>query len=92
MVVCFEEDSLMIGGRRLQASAINSTDPNKRVSPDLLRWHLRMCVLQNMKGDAGATQWEYDLGPDDIGEVMQQADAGQRMEAELFSRLGPLIA
>jgi hypothetical protein len=83
----------MLRGRRLQGTAINASDPNHRVSPDLLRWHLRMCLLECMKGNAGGTPpWEYDLGPDNMGEILDQPDAGERMEAELFARLGSLVA
>jgi hypothetical protein len=45
-----------------------------------------------MKGNAGTPPWEHDLGPDNMGEILDQADAGERMEAELFSRLGSLVA
>ncbi|KAJ9295702.1 hypothetical protein DTO271G3_5725 [Paecilomyces variotii] len=48
-IVDFSNDELMIGGRSLALSAFNSPNPNDRVSPDLLRRHLRMCLLQKMK-------------------------------------------
>lgn len=84
----------MIGGRRLQASAIEGYSSNLPVSPGLLRWHLRMCLLQQMKGNAGLPDWdwEYDLGPDDVGEILSQTDAGERMQEELAARLNPLLA
>ena len=72
----------MLGGRRLSESAISAQDPNHRVSDELLGWHLRMCILENMKGNAGPPSWEYDLGPDDMGEILDEMD-GERMEAEL---------
>lgn len=50
-VIYFGGDSMMLGGRRLAESAIIATNHNHRVSPDLLRWHLRMCLLENMKGN-----------------------------------------
>ena len=81
----------MLGGRRLSGSAINAADPNHRVSAYLLRWHLRMCVLENMKGNAGSPGWEHDLGPDNMGEIINEMD-GERMEAELCSRLGSILA
>ncbi|KAH8803242.1 hypothetical protein F5884DRAFT_888367 [Xylogone sp. PMI_703] len=67
-VICFNEDSSYVGNRRL-GSTINCSDPNHRVSPGVLRWHFRMCVLRNMRGDVCTPPWEYDLGPDDIGEI-----------------------
>lgn len=81
----------MLGGRRLSESAICAPDPNHRVSDDLLRWHLRMCILVNTKGNAGTPGWEHDLGPDDMGEIFNEMD-GERMEAELSSRLGSMLA
>ncbi|KAL1849198.1 hypothetical protein Plec18167_009592 [Paecilomyces lecythidis] len=91
-VIDFSDDELRVGGRSLSSSAFNSPNPNDRVSPDLLRWHLRMCLLRNMKGNAGTPAWESDLGPDNMGAILNEPDAGERMEVELFTRLGPLIA
>lgn len=45
-----------------------------------------------MKGNAGFPAWEHDLGPDDIGEIMNGPEPEERMETELFTRLGGLIA
>lgn len=90
-MICFGDDYQMLGGRRLSGSAINAPDPNHRVSADLLRWHLRMCLLENMKGNAGSPGWEHDLGPDNMGEIINEMD-GERMEAELYSRLGSILA
>lgn len=36
---------MMLGGRRLPESAIHPPNPNSHVSSDLLRWHLRICIL-----------------------------------------------
>ncbi|OXV10353.1 hypothetical protein Egran_01886 [Elaphomyces granulatus] len=91
-IVNFGEDTFEVGGRRLRNTAINPRDPNSRVSPDLLRWNLRMCLLRNMKGNAGTPQWDCDLGPDNIGEILAEPGAAERMEVELFTRLAPLIA
>ena len=44
-----------------------------------------------MKGNAGTPGWEHDLGPDDMGEIFNEMD-GERMEAELSSRLGSMLA
>lgn len=35
--------------------------------------------------------WEDDLVEDDIGEILEQPDAAERMEVELYTRLGELI-
>ncbi|RFU25229.1 hypothetical protein B7463_g11120, partial [Scytalidium lignicola] len=91
-IVCFGFDTRGYGNRRIQRSAIECANPNHRVSPDVLRWHFKMCVLKNLRVHAGTPQWDHDLGQDDMGEVLAQEDAGERMEAELFTRLGHLIA
>lgn len=48
-----------------------------------------MCILEAMRGNDIGNPWEFDLGPqpDDMGTIMEKGD-GERMEAELFSRLG----
>ncbi|KAN0068121.1 HNH endonuclease domain containing protein [Elaphomyces granulatus] len=38
-------------------------------------------------GNAGTPQWDYDLGPDNIGEILAKPGAAERMAAELFTRL-----
>lgn len=91
MIIDFSNDELQLGGRYLSSSAINSPNTNDRVSPDLLRWHLRMCLLQQMKGNAGIPAWESDIAPD-MEAILDEPDAGERMEAELYTRLGPYIA
>jgi len=82
-----------LGGTRLRNTARHDTTANNRVSADLLRWHLRMCVYSNMKANADpGPVWEEDLGSDDMGQTLEQPDAGERMEGELFTRLGELVA
>lgn len=71
---------------------MNGTDSNNRVSDDVLRWHLRMCVYNNMKATGSRPLWEHDLDEDDMGEILEQPDAPERMEVELFTRLGGLVA
>lgn len=54
-----------------------------------------MCVLANMRASAEPLElWENDLGEDDIGQILEQpeSDAGERMESELFTRLGEYVA
>jgi hypothetical protein len=51
------------------------------------------CVYKNLKANAEREEvWEDDLGSNDMGEILEQADAGERMEVELFTRLGGLVA
>lgn len=51
-----------------------------------------MCVYWNFKASAEPQMpWEDDLVEDDIGEILEQPDAAERMEVELYTRLGELI-
>ncbi|KAJ5795668.1 uncharacterized protein N7518_004208 [Penicillium psychrosexuale] len=89
-IIVFGPDHTGIGGTRLRDSARSGT---WRVSADLLRWHLRMCLYNNLKTNAEPqTVWEEDLGEDSMGEILSQPDVAERMEVELFTRLGELIA
>lgn len=52
-----------------------------------------MCVYANMKANAEPdVDWEEDLGSDNMGQILEQPDAAERMEVELFTRLGGLVA
>lgn len=74
-------------GNQLGFNCRNPNDP-LRVCDDLLRWHYHNAILAHMRGAAEAS-WEYDLPDGDMmGEIMAGSDAGERMEAELFTRLG----
>ncbi|KAJ5384397.1 hypothetical protein N7517_002308 [Penicillium concentricum] len=89
-IIVFGSDPARMGGTRLKDSARSGTN---RVSDDLLRWHLRMCVYRNMKANAEPeTIWDEDLGEDPMASILKQPDAAERMEIELFTRLGGLIA
>ncbi|KAL4920762.1 hypothetical protein BDW62DRAFT_198647 [Aspergillus aurantiobrunneus] len=68
------------------------TEIQTMVSHDLLRWHLRMSLLRMMKGNFGTQIWEHDMGPDHIDHLLAEPDAAERMEAELFTRLGAFVA
>ncbi|KAI3290503.1 hypothetical protein DTO002I6_6426 [Penicillium roqueforti] len=71
-----------IGANRLRDSARSGT---WRMSADLLRWHLRMCLYNNLKANSEPqTVWEEDLGEDPRGEILSQPDAAERMVS--FSR------
>ncbi|CAI7570189.1 unnamed protein product [Penicillium bialowiezense] len=92
-IIIFQEGTTKLGGKCLKDSARNGTNPRNRVSAHLLRWHLRMCVYRNMKANADIRPvWHGDLGGDDMGEILEQPDAGHRMEVELFTRLGEQVA
>ena len=79
-----------MGGTRLRHTARSGVD---RVSHELLRWHLRMCLYKNLKANAEPRAiWDEDLGEDPMGSILRQSDAAERMEVELFTRLGGLIA
>lgn len=52
-----------------------------------------MCVYRCLKASAEPqVPWEDDLGYDDISQILEQPDAAERMEVELYTRLGELIA
>lgn len=69
-----------------------SVPANFRVSDEALRWHFEQAVLKNMKGASGEQwpAWEFDFGGsgDVIGEIMEGPEPGERMELEMFTRLG----
>lgn len=76
-----------VDGRHLGFSC---RDPNNplRVSDDLLRWHYHTAIIAHMRG-AAEKPWEFDFPDGDmVGEIMARSDAGERMEAELFTKLG----
>jgi hypothetical protein len=86
-IIIFEGDTAKLGGKCLKNSARHGTNPRNRVCAHLLRWHLRMCVYRNLKANADIQAvWEDDLGSDDMGQILEQPDAGHRMEVELFTR------
>ncbi|OQD71097.1 hypothetical protein PENPOL_c001G03200 [Penicillium polonicum] len=89
-IIAFGTDTARMGGTRLRNSARRGTE---RVSPELLRWHLRMCLYNNLKANAEPMPiWEEDLEEDPMGSILMQPDAAERMEVELFTRLGGLVA
>jgi hypothetical protein len=36
--------------------------------------------------------WEEDLGEDNMGQILEQQDAAERMEVEMFTRLRGFVA
>jgi hypothetical protein len=61
----------------------------KRPADELLRWHFRQSVLANMRGD-GEVLYESDIESDFIEDFLAGPKPAERMEFELFSRLGHL--
>jgi hypothetical protein len=52
-----------------------------------------MCLYENLKANTERQAlWEEDLGEDPMSTILRQPDAAERMEVELFTRLGGLIA
>ncbi|KAJ5594222.1 uncharacterized protein N7459_000430 [Penicillium hispanicum] len=92
-IIIFEGDNAGLGGTRLKDSARYGTSPDNRVSAQALRWHLKMCVYNVFRANSeSGTVWEEDLGSDDMGEILEQPDAADRMEVELSTRLGAQMA
>ncbi|OAL37677.1 hypothetical protein AYO20_03184 [Fonsecaea nubica] len=85
-VVAFGPTGENIEGKHLDRESF--TRPDAPIDP-LLRWHFRQAVLANMRG-AGEPRFEHDLPPgsDIVGEILRGPKSGERMEFELFSRLG----
>ncbi|OBT77316.1 hypothetical protein VF21_03464 [Pseudogymnoascus sp. 05NY08] len=88
-IVCLTREYMNLDGRRL---ALCCRDPQSadRVPDELLRWHHREAILARMKG-GGEKPWDmhYPQGADIMQEIREGPDAAERMEAELFTRLGP---
>jgi len=86
-VVCFDDDGGNgIAGKHLDQEFLD--DPQRPVD-QLLRWHFRQAVFVNMKG-AGEPVFEDDFPPgsDMMGQILRGPKAAERMEFELFNRLG----
>ncbi|KAG0123934.1 hypothetical protein HOY82DRAFT_466541, partial [Tuber indicum] len=85
-IVCFTPDSLNyhIDCRHLDQTFIGNA---LRPVDELLRWHFRQAVLDNVKG-AGEPCFETDFPPglDIMYEIMTGPKGGTRMEFELFTR------
>jgi hypothetical protein len=88
-IVFFMPDSKNLAGKHLDQEFLNN--PQRSVD-QLLRWHFRQAVIANMKG-AGEPIFEHDFPPgsDMVGDILRGPKAGERMEFELFSRLGAQV-
>ncbi|XTI92473.1 hypothetical protein V2W45_1472037 [Cenococcum geophilum] len=73
-------------GKHLDQRFLNNP---QRPLDQLLRWHFRQAVLANMRG-AGEPIFEHGFPPgsDVVGDILYGPKAAERMEFELFSRLG----
>ncbi|OCK73002.1 hypothetical protein K432DRAFT_314066 [Lepidopterella palustris CBS 459.81] len=88
-IILFMPDSEGLSGKHLDQRFLN--DPQRPVD-QLLRWHFRQAVLANMRG-AGEPMFEHDFPPgsDMVGDILHGPKAAERMEFELFSRLGAQV-
>ncbi|KAF2183148.1 hypothetical protein K469DRAFT_584164 [Zopfia rhizophila CBS 207.26] len=88
-IVYFFPDRHNLSGKRLDQRFLD--DPQRPVD-QLLRWHFQQAVLANMRG-AGEPVFEHDFPPgsDIVGDVLHGPKAAERMEYELFSRLGAQV-
>ncbi|KAJ5899437.1 hypothetical protein N7495_004181 [Penicillium taxi] len=86
----FIPSSRPVDGKILDPVCRDPTNPNS-VSVHLLRWHFRQSVLTTMRG-AGEPSWDEDFPPgrDMMGVIRSGPLPAERMEVELFSRLGSL--
>jgi hypothetical protein len=85
-VVFFLDDVDGIAGKHLDQEFLEN--PQRPVD-QLLGWHFRQAVFANMRG-AGEPLFEDDFPPgsDMVGQILRGPKAAERMEFELFNRLG----
>ncbi|PKS12583.1 hypothetical protein jhhlp_000791 [Lomentospora prolificans] len=85
-IICFRQDQLGIAGTFLDRRLL---DDSQRPPDELFRWHFRQAVLANMRG-AGEPVFEHDFPPgsDIMGDIISGPKPAERMESELFMRLG----
>ncbi|KAF2194976.1 hypothetical protein K469DRAFT_545534 [Zopfia rhizophila CBS 207.26] len=88
-IVFFSFDPRNLSGKHLDQRFLN--DPQRPVD-QLLRWHFRQAVLANMRG-AGEPIFEHDFPPgsDTVDDILRGPKAAERMEFELFGRLGTQV-
>ncbi|KFY49595.1 hypothetical protein V496_09896 [Pseudogymnoascus sp. VKM F-4515 (FW-2607)] len=85
-IVCFGPDPINIDGRTLSLRCRDPKNPD-RVSDQLLQWHYRQAALAMVKGK-GQKPWDDSYDSDIMAEIQEGPDAAERMEVELFTRLG----
>ncbi|KAI5844624.1 hypothetical protein DFP73DRAFT_578713 [Morchella snyderi] len=75
-----------VDGRTLDLVCRDPENPH-RVSDELLRWHFRQCVFENMRGP-GEPIFEHDFPPgtDMMREISEGPCANERFELELSTR------
>ncbi|PLN80865.1 hypothetical protein BDW42DRAFT_169900 [Aspergillus taichungensis] len=89
-ITSFHPDNWDVDGRILDFVCRDPDDPN-HVSDEVLRWHFRQAVLGNVRGQ-GEPIFETDFPPgsDIMGTLRQEPYGKERLEMELFRRLGEL--
>ncbi|OBT39228.1 hypothetical protein VE00_09933 [Pseudogymnoascus sp. WSF 3629] len=86
-IIYLTQDVLNLDGRTLDLSCRDPQNPD-RVPDELFHWHFRQAVLATVKGN-GQRIWDMQLEEEDpMGDIMEGPDAAERMEVELFTRLG----
>ncbi|EPE04271.1 hypothetical protein F503_01275 [Ophiostoma piceae UAMH 11346] len=85
--VFFKPDFYGLGGTGLERRLLD--DP-RRPPDELLEWHFEQAVLYNVRGGGEPSQeFDFPPGSDMVGEILAGPKAIERMEFELFTRLGP---
>ncbi|KAL1906269.1 hypothetical protein Sste5344_007984 [Sporothrix stenoceras] len=89
-LVFFKPDLFGVDGTTLDHQLL---DDDRRPPDALLKWHFEQAVLCNVRG-AGEPHLEFDFPPgsDMVGEILAAPKAAERMEFELFTRLGAFEA
>ncbi|KAK9352079.1 HNH endonuclease-domain-containing protein [Lipomyces doorenjongii] len=88
-IISFDSDIERVDGRTLDL-VCRSPNDERSARDELLRWHFRQAVLANIRG-VGEPIFEFDFPPgtDMVGDILRGPKSGERMEAELFTRLWP---
>ncbi|EAW10400.1 HNH endonuclease signature motif containing protein [Aspergillus clavatus NRRL 1] len=86
-VVSFQPHTWDLHGRILDPVCRQPGDPT-HVLDALLQWHYEQAVLCNVRGE-GEAAFEFDFpeGSDMMGQIQEEPQGAERMEAELFNRL-----
>ncbi|KFZ01467.1 hypothetical protein V501_09972 [Pseudogymnoascus sp. VKM F-4519 (FW-2642)] len=86
-IIYLSKDVLNLDGRTIDLSCRDPQSPD-RVPDELFHWQFRQAILAIVRGN-GQRIWNMQLEEEDpMGDIMEGPDAAERMEAELFTRLG----